>query len=61
MSSRTKRILDAVSTSKASPLENKIHVRDAKYQEMESVAMYMCTLVQCYKIDESLRLVCIQC
>ncbi|KAG2770445.1 hypothetical protein PC116_g10325 [Phytophthora cactorum] len=55
MSSRTKTILDAVSSSKASSMENAIEKRDNKYLEMESVAIYMYTLVQCYKIDVKLR------
>ncbi|KAG6951178.1 hypothetical protein JG688_00013840, partial [Phytophthora aleatoria] len=57
MSSRTKTILDAVSSSKASSMENAIEKRDTKYLEMESVAIYMYTLVQCYKIDVKLRFV----
>ncbi|KAG6608929.1 uncharacterized protein IUM83_12837 [Phytophthora cinnamomi] len=55
MSSRTKRILDAVSVSKTSATEKLTHDSTTKYQEMESVAIYMCTLVQCYKINENIR------
>lgn len=57
MSSRTKRILDAVSVSKTSTKENLTGTSSTKYQEMESVAIYMYTLVQCYRIDESIRFV----
>ncbi|GMF33191.1 unnamed protein product [Phytophthora lilii] len=57
MSSRTKTIFDAVSASKRSCAESLVQKRDTKYQEMESVAIYMYTLVQCYKIDENLRFV----
>ncbi|KAE9192337.1 hypothetical protein PF002_g24233 [Phytophthora fragariae] len=55
MSSRTKRIIEAVSVSKTSAKEDLTHHSSTKYQEMESVAIYMYTLVQCYKIDESIR------
>ncbi|CAH0493749.1 unnamed protein product [Peronospora farinosa] len=55
MSSRTKTILDTVSSSKDPSAENAAEKPKTKYQEMESVAVYMYTLVQCYKIDESLR------
>ncbi|KAE8982989.1 hypothetical protein PR002_g23377 [Phytophthora rubi] len=58
MSSRTKRIIEAVSVSKTSAKEDLTHHSSTKYQEMESVAIYMYTLVQCYKIDESIRFVC---
>ncbi|ETM47358.1 hypothetical protein L914_07925 [Phytophthora nicotianae] len=57
MSSRTKIILDAVSPSKAISMEKAIQKSETKQMEMESVAIYMYTLVQCYKIDEKLRFV----
>ena len=57
MSTRTKTILDTVSSSKALHVENTTEMHQAEHQQMESVAIYMYTLVQCYKIDESLRLV----
>ena len=56
MSTRTKTILDTVSSSKALHVENITEMHQAEHQQMESVAIYMYTLVQCYKIDESLRL-----
>ncbi|KAI9994378.1 hypothetical protein PInf_010988 [Phytophthora infestans] len=55
MSSRTKTILDAA--AKAPSVENAIQKSNTKHLEMESVAIYMYTLVQCYKIDEKLRFV----
>ncbi|CAH0514624.1 unnamed protein product [Peronospora belbahrii] len=55
MSSRTKTILDAVSSLNDPSMENATEEPKTKYQEMESVAVYMYTLVQCYKIDESFR------
>ncbi|KAL3659053.1 hypothetical protein V7S43_015937 [Phytophthora oleae] len=55
MSSRTQKILDAVSSAKTLSTEKMIANDSAKLQEMESVAVYMYTLVQCYKIDEKFR------
>ncbi|KAG1707139.1 hypothetical protein DVH05_026335 [Phytophthora capsici] len=55
MSSRTQEILDAVSSSKALYTETTTENHSTKLQEMESVAVYMYTLVQCYKVDEKLR------
>uniref|UniRef100_A0AAV1TJ85 Uncharacterized protein n=1 Tax=Peronospora matthiolae TaxID=2874970 RepID=A0AAV1TJ85_9STRA len=55
MSTRTKTILDTVSSSKAFSVENATEMHRTEHQQMESVAVYMYTLVQCYKIDESLR------
>ncbi|CAI5711532.1 unnamed protein product [Peronospora destructor] len=54
MSSCTKTILDTVSTLKNPSAENAAEKPKTAYQEMESVAVYMYTLVQCYKIDESI-------
>ncbi|CAI5726161.1 unnamed protein product [Hyaloperonospora brassicae] len=57
MSSRTKTILNAVSpsSSKALATQDAAEMRKTEHQQMESVAVYMYTLVQCYKVDESLR------
>ncbi|CEG37360.1 uncharacterized protein PHALS_04956 [Plasmopara halstedii] len=52
MSSRTKKILSEVSTSKSTSVDNTAKHHDTRYIEMESVAVYMYTLVQCYKSDE---------
>ena len=59
MSSRTKTILNAVSpsSSKALATQDAAEMRKTEHQQMESVAVYMYTLVQCYKIDERLRCV----
>lgn len=59
MSSRTKTILNAVSSSssKAFATQDAVEMHKIEHQQMESVAVYMYTLVQCYKVDESLRFV----
>lgn len=57
MASRTKRIVEMINTKssedKCGHSSNTTQTKTLSVNEITSVAIYMCTLVECYKINDA--------